>query len=275
MIKYEIVYECCLNKVEELGIEFDFDNNSHIQSPQNMDDIYKNFVYHSQNRSQGYAINFFKEEIEGDRNFAVQVWNCIKDYSFNFDDNYSYIDLFRELITIDKVAAQLSLEKGKDIQFLELAKTCQCIKKYLSSYSTLSEFIDEHSFSDDAKQNWQILTRVSSTIYNVSTQLVPDFFKEQDCICGREFLIKADVHVKRFISVLFGEDKDISDKKVYTYIVDMYREYSAANKEDIPPYKLDKLIYLIGEHFANPQRSKEFARQCRQLAQQPVRNESI
>ena len=77
-MKYEVVYECCLNKVEELGIEFDFDNNSHIQSPQNMDDIYKNFVYHSQNRSQGYAINFFKEEIEGDRNFAVQVWKCIK-----------------------------------------------------------------------------------------------------------------------------------------------------------------------------------------------------
>ena len=58
-MNYKIVYDCCLTKVNDLGITFDFDNNTHIQSPKDMEDIYKNFIYHSQNRSQGYAINFF------------------------------------------------------------------------------------------------------------------------------------------------------------------------------------------------------------------------
>ena len=195
------------------------------------------------------------------------MWECIKKFSFDFEDNYSYINLFKELIRIEKVAQQLSLEKGKDIQFLELAKTCQCVKKYLRSYETLAQFVNDHQFSDDAKQNWEILTRVSSAIYNVSTELVPDFFKEQDCIHGREYLIKADVHVKRFISVLCGKEKDISDKKVYIYIVNMYKNCQDSCKSDIPPYKMDKLIYLIGEHFGNPEKSKNFARACRISAQ--------
>jgi hypothetical protein len=269
-MKYKVVYECCLRKVEELGITFDFDNNTHIQTPENMNDIYKNFVYHSQNRSQGYAVNFFKEENEGDIEFANEVWGCIENYTFDFDDDYSYIGLFREFTRIEKVNSQLSLAKGKDIQFLELAKTCQCIKKYLNRYDTLESFIDEHKFSEDAKNNWKILTRVSSAIYNVSTQLVPDFFKEQDCIKGREYLIKADIHVKRFISVLFQEEQgkqDLSDSKVYTHIINMYRDCSDEDKKDIPPYKLDKLIYLIGEHFGNPQKSKAFAKECRHLAE--------
>ena len=268
-MKYEVVYECCLRKVKELGIEFDFDNNAHIQTPKNMTDIYKNFVYHSQNRSQGYAINFFKEENEGDKDFAQEVWKCIENYTFDFKDDYSYIDLFQELVKIEKVKSQLSLAKGKDIQFLELAKTCQCVKKYLSDYDTLDKFVNNHQFSENANQNWKILTRVSSAIYNVSTELVPDFFTEQNCILGREYLIKADVHVKRFISVLFEKEteKVLSDRKVYTYIVNMYKECQAPNKNDIPPYKLDKLVYLIGEHLSNPQKSKEFARECKLSAQ--------
>lgn len=266
-MNYKTLYECCLRKVEELGITFNFDNNTHIQNPENMNDIYKNFIYHSQNRSQGYAINFFKEENEGSREFAEEVWECIENFSFDFEDNYSYINLFKELIIIENVSQQLSLEKGKDIQFLELAKTCQCIKKYLCSYDTLEQFVNDHQFSDDAEQNWRILTRVSSAIYNVSTELVPDFFKEQACIHGREFLIKADVHVKRFISVLCGKEKDISDKKVYICIVNMYRECQDSDKNNIPPYKLDKLIYLIGEHLGNPAESKNFARECKNAAQ--------
>ena len=270
-MNYKIVYNCCLNKANELGIEFDFDNNAHIQTPENMNDIYKNFVYHSQNRSQGYAINFFKEENEGDIEFAREVWECIKNHAFDFNDDYSYIDLFKKFINIEKVKAQLSLAKGKDIQFLELAKTCQCIKKYLAPYDdNIEAFVEQHRFSENAKQNWNILTNVSSTIYNVSTQLVPDFFKEQACIEGREYLIKADVHVKRFISVLFSDEKgkhDFSDNKVYTYIINMYKDCPDEDKREIPPYKLDKLIYLIGEHFGNPQKSKDFAEKCKRLAQ--------
>lgn len=266
-MNYKIVYDCCLTKINDLGITFDFDNNTHMQSPRDMEDIYKNFIYHSQNRSQGYAINFFKEENEGSPEFAKDVWECIKQFSFDFEDNYSYINLFKELIKIEKVAQQLSLEKGKDIQFLELAKTCQCIKNYLRRYETLVQFVNDHQFSEDGEQNWKILTRVSSAIYNVSTELVPDFFKEQDCIHGREYLIKADVHVKRFISVLCGKEKDISDKKVYIFIMDMYRKCQNSDKYNIPPYKLDKLIYLIGEHLGNPEKSRNFARECKRSAQ--------
>ena len=263
---YKKVYDLCREKATELKIRFDFKNNAHIQSPKNLDDIYKNFVYHSQNRSQGYAINFFAEEDKGDPDFAQDVWNCIKGYHFNLNDNYSYIGLFQNLQAIQKVAQRLSLEKGKDIQFLELCKTCQCIKKYLKNYDTLDDFVNAHEFTEDAEQNWKILTNITLKIYNVSTALVPDFFKEQDRIRGREYLIKPDVHVKRFISVLFNEPKDISDKKVYMHLMNMYREYDGDDKDDFPPYKLDKLIYLIGKRLDSPQESKKFAEECRQKA---------
>ena len=159
-----------------------------------------------------------------------------------------------------KVKEKLSLEKGKDIQYLELAKTCQCIKKYLREYQDINAFINGHKFTDDWRKNWKILKNVSNSIYNVSTELVPDFFKEQDCIEGRGFLIKADIHVKRFISTLFNNGNELSDQKVYYYIMKMYKDCNDTKKTQYEPYKLDKLIYLIGEHCSDPKESIKFAK---------------
>ena len=122
---YRIIYECCVEKCTELGIEFDFNNNQHIQHPISMNDIYKNFVYHSQNRSQGCAINLFK----ADDAEASSIWNVINNYNFNFNDNFDYLNLFNQLKNNVYIRNSLILSKGKDIQFIELAKTCQCIKK--------------------------------------------------------------------------------------------------------------------------------------------------
>lgn len=257
-MNYVSVYRMCLAKVNELGINFNFDNNTHLQHPKNMDDIYKNFVYHSQNRSQGCAINFFKEENKN-YDLVTKVWECIGKFKFDFSNDFSYIQLFEELRKIDKVSEKLSLEKGKDIQYLELAKTCQCIKQYLRKYQDINAFIKDHEFTDDGEKNWTILKNVSDAIYNVSTELVPDFFKEQDCIKGRGFLIKADIHVKRFISTLFNNGDKLSDKSVYSYIMNMYKNCNDKDKAQYEPYKLDKLIYLIGENYGNPKKSIEFA----------------
>lgn len=249
----------CLAKANELNIKFDFNNNTHLQHPKDMNDIYKNFVYHSQNRSQGCAINFFKEEENKNYELVNKVWGCIANFKFDLNDAFSYIKLFEKLREITKVKEKLSLEKGKDIQYLELAKTCQCIKKYLSNYQDIATFINEHKFTERWEANWTILTKVSKAIYNVSTELVPDFFKEQDCIEGRGFLIKADIHVKRFIRALFSIDNELSDKRAYSYIMEMYKKCNDTNKTQCEPYKLDKLIYLIGEHYGDPKRSIEFA----------------
>lgn len=260
---YLSVYNMCLAKVKELGINFDFNNNTHLQHPKDMDDIYKNFVYHSQNRSQGCAINFFKEEENKNYELVTEVWNCILNFEFDFNNDFSYIQLFEELRKIDKVKEKLSLKKGKDIQYLGLAKTCQCIKNYLSKYQDINTFIKDHEFTEDWKRNWKILRTVSDAIYNVSTELVPDFFKEQDCIKGRGFLIKADIHVKRFIRTLFNNGDELSDRKVYSYIMNMYKDCKDTNKEKYEPYKLDKLIYLIGENYGNPIESIKFAKDVR------------
>ena len=245
------------------GVCFDFDNNTHLQHPKNMDDIYKNFVCHSQNRSQGCAINFFKEEENKNFTLVNEVWNCICKFNFDFSNDFSYIQLFEELRKISEVKEKLSLAKGKDIQYLALAKTCQCIKKYLSKYQDLDDFVNQHKFTDVWEKNWKIIKSVSDEIYNVSTELVPDFFKEQDCIIGRGFLIKADIHVKRFIRTLFSNGNQLSDKKVYSYIMDMYRNCIDTNKTQYEPYKLDKLIYLIGEKLSNPEESIDFAKEVK------------
>ena len=255
---YLEVYKMCKKKAEDLGVHFNFDNNTHLQYPKDMDDIYKNFVYHSQNRSQGCAINFFKEENKNP-SLVNDVWDCIFNFNFNFNNDFSYIQLFEELRKISQVKQKLSLAKGKDIQYLELAKTCQCIKKYLSKYHDFNDFVNDHTFTEEWKNNWEIIQRVSDAIYNVSTELVPDFFKEQNCIKGREFLIKADIHVKRFISTLSDTGKDLSDRAVYFYIMDMYKNCIDTNKTQYEPYKLDKLIYLIGEKLSNPEESIKFA----------------
>ena len=41
-LRYSIIYDCCVRKCEELGICFDFDNNTHLQHPRTLDDIYVN-----------------------------------------------------------------------------------------------------------------------------------------------------------------------------------------------------------------------------------------
>lgn len=259
---YRIIYECCVAKCRELGIEFDFDNNQHIQHPNSMNDIYKNFVYHSQNRSQGGAINFFRvSEAE-----ANSIWNVINNYEFNFNDNYDYLNLFNQLKNNAYIRDSLSLTKGKDIQYIELAKTCQCIKKYLTNFHTINDFVAAHTFTNDANNNWTILNRVASEIYNIGTELVPDFFKEQDCINGREYLIKADVHVKRFFSNYKG--RKLTDRQVYSELLSLYNSEDQATRQDIPPYKLDKLIYLIGEYYGNPNDSLAFAQSVLQRIEQ-------
>ncbi len=251
-IKYLTIYNCCVEKCNELEIRFDFDNNTHLQHPQSMDDVYKNLVFHSQNRSQGCAINFFKEPQRAD-----SIWNIIAQYAFNFENDYDYINLFFQLKDDPDVANLLRLEGGKDIQYIELAKTCQCIKKYLNNYENLESFVNAHRFTSDARRNWGIIKTVARSIYNVGTELIPDFFKEQDCISGREYLVKADIHVKRFFSNLFNSS--LSDKQVYEKLLELYNESDQNTKQNIPPYKVDKLIYLIGERYGNPNDSKRFA----------------
>ena len=257
-LRYSIIYDCCVRKCEELGICFDFDNNTHLQHPRTLDDIYVNLVYHSQNRSQGCAINFFKlMEDEMRREPAERILGIIRDYHFNLEDNFDYINLFERLKDDAYVSSSLSLEKGKDIQYLELAKTCQCIKKYISNYDSLDSFIRSHTFTNDADNNWRIIRRVANSIYNMSTELIPDFFKEQDCIVGRDFLVKADIHVKRFFKNIY--QTELTDKGVYEKLLNLYNEADQETRENCPPYKLDKLIYLIGEHFGNPDDSNTFA----------------
>ena len=40
----------------------------------------------------------------------------------------------------------------------------------------------------------------------------------------------------------------------------MHKECNDTNKTQYEPYKLDKLIYLIGENYSNPEYSIEFAK---------------
>lgn len=256
-INYITIHNCCVQKCRELGINFDFNNNNHLQYPNSLDDIYKNLVYHSQNRSQGCAINFFKAADSNQAEMAERVWEIIKNYQFNLSDDFDYINLFLNLKDDENVSRLLSLEKGKDIQYLELAKTCQCVRKYLSRYTSIADFTNDHTFSNNAKSNWNIIRRVANSIYNMSTELVPDFFKEQDCILGREYLIKADIHVKRFFENIYG--RKLSDRQVYESLLELYNNADRITKQSIYPYKVDKLIYLIGMELGNPEASRQFA----------------
>ncbi len=125
----------------------------------------------------------------------------------------------------------------------------ECSKEEYDEYS------DKHISFEDLNNkivNWKIISFTPR-----STELVPDFLKEQDCIRGREYLVKADIHVKRFFENIYK--KKLSDKKVYEFLLQIYNDADFNTKRDVPPYKVDKLIYLIGEHLGNPDEAKKFA----------------
>lgn len=254
-LNYKTIYECCLEKANELNIQFDFENNPDLQNPQNIDELYKNFVYHSQNRSQGYALNFFEVKKET----ADSIWKIISSYKFNLKNNFDYLNLFQEIIKDKNVSTALSPNKGKDIQYLELAKTCQCIYEYLSKYRNLNDFVKNHKFDADFKNNWKIIKIVENEIYNMGPALISDFFKEQKCIKGREYLIKADVHVKRFFKNIC-DTNNMNDKKLYDLMLYLYKNTDNMTKKEAPPYKLDKLIYLIGIKMDDPIKEEKFAK---------------
>lgn len=248
-INYSVLADCCVRKFNELGLQFDFENNPHLQHPKSINDIYKNFVFHSQNRSRGCAINFF----EDDRNLGDIIWDIIKKHQFNLDDNSDYMNLFNEFKDNAQVRKFFSSSKGKDIQFLELSKTCQDIQRYISGFESIKDFVDHHVFTTDAATNWGIIKTVSKEIYNMDVALILDFFKEQDRIIGRDYLIKPDVHVKRFLKRLYGED--LSDKELYAQLLKDYKNSDENTRQNMTPYKLDKYIYYIGKK----RDQKEFA----------------
>ena len=150
---------------------------------------------------------------------------------------------------------------------MELAKTCQCIDKYLNQYKDFNDFKENHKFSNDFKANWKTFKLVSNQIYNVGTELVPDFFKEQKYIKGREYIVKPDTHVKRFFEILCNNGNSLTDKQVFNKLMEMYENCNEKNKrEKMPPYNLDKLIFLIGSKLNNVQERTKFAEDVRNYA---------
>ena len=126
------------------------------------------------------------------------MWECIKKFSFDFEDNYSYINLFKELIRIEKVSRQLSLEKGKDIQFLELAKTCQCVKKYLSSYETLEKFVENrgmHDLIQDIKIPTETVTEVKGeNVKEYERKIFPGYVLIKMIVTNDSWYVVRNIH---------------------------------------------------------------------------------
>lgn len=257
---YSIISNCCEQKLEELGVDYV----EHLQNAKTMDDVFKNFVYHSQNRSRGFAFNFFKAEESGDnqkRKEAEAIWEIIKKHSFNPKNKYDYLVLFDEFKADSKIKKLFAnSSNGKDIQYIQLAKTCQCIRNFLNKYHySFNEFIKRFKFSsNNAQANIKKINKAADKIYNMGFALICDFFKEQNYIKGHEFLIKPDVHVNRFLTTFFGEEK--SNENLYQKLLDLYKQADLKTKKEVPLYKIDKYIYLIGKKLKSPKKAEQFAR---------------
>lgn len=264
---YDYLYKKCETKYKDISgesdietiFEKDLQKLDHIKDDRDkMDEVFLNFVKHSQNRSEGCALDFFESGDEN--NICNKVSDIIVTYHRNHINNFDYLELF-SILKEERLISSLFKEiKGKDIQYIQLAKTCQDIHNYLKNYNSLSEFINapRHIFEQyNPNENWHKIKNISKDIYNMGNALVSDFFKEQFDIIGREFLIKFDTHIRRFFEIV--DLKDIEDgkkckgnkkssiKNVYCRLINLYNRLNKEDSKKMTPYNLDKLIFKIGK----------------------------
>lgn len=258
-ITYRELYKRCRKEFANQNLKFDFKNNKDLQKANSRKEICKHFIEHSQNRAKGRAIKLLDLDKESEKNKANKFWAIIEGHYFKKNYKYDYLklfDKFRNQILSDN----LELSDGEDINFIELAKTCVCIRTYVYNFSSVKEFKEEHVFTDNAKSNLDIIKKVETNIYNMGTALISDFFKEQIYIKGRMHLIKDDIHMKRFLTTFFGDDDMDS---CYMKLMKLYNEADMKTKKKVPVYKLDKMIYLLGKKYRSEEKMTKFAKQLR------------
>jgi hypothetical protein len=254
MTSYQILYEAAkdiIQKDPDLKNDYD-DHLAHdSNSAKDLDDLFLNFVRHSQNRSQGGAINLYKlNNPKGNPKLVAAVENVIKSHHYTPSD---YLSLYQEFakdptVGIDLNAANLKSEKS--VRYFGFAKTCVGIHKYIFNYQDLNDFCSNHQFSGKYGNDIKIVQSTVKNIYNVSTALALDFYKEQSCLddYGRKLLCKPDTHMLDVFRQLSGQS-NLTEKGVVQEMDKLYQDFQ---KDPLfvkghEPYYLDKMIFVIGE----------------------------
>lgn len=259
---YEFMADQVFAKAAEMGISFDFANNIHLNKAQNMNDVFKNFVFHSQNRGQGKAINFYDAYFSNNEvELADKVWSIIENFDF-VGNNYAPEKLFEKFKELNSYGFDLNLADDKKNSYFKFARTVCDIKKYLASFPDLNSFIERFNFGKTSVDyNLDLIVSVWHRIYNVKTALTCDFFKEQEYITNREYLIKPDTHVVNFFSALF--DREFTPEEVFLRFCNAYKNSNVLNNPKYVPYNVDKIIFLLGTKLRKAKLSS-FAKEVRE-----------
>ena len=123
-------------------------------------------------------------------------------------------------------------------------------KSVISIVIFLSEFNNYEQFNDfvsiytnyRGKNEDYVLNSlpvyIASNLYNMGYTLVCDALKE----CGYDSFIKPDIHLINFYKIVNRKDK-ANEQEVQKFF------FNLASQNEMSPYKLDKIIWLIGTEF--------------------------
>lgn len=259
---YKVMADMVFEKADKMGITFDFENNIHLNKAQNMDDVFKHFVFHSQNRGQGKAINFYDAYLNNkDVALADKVWEIVSSYNY-FESGYNPNKLFENFSILNECGFDVNLTGGKSNSYYKFARTICDIKKYLDGFNNLDAFIAKFNFGKTSVEyNLGLIVEVWNQIHNIKTALTCDFFKEQEYITNHEYLIKPDTHVTNFFNALF--DSTFSAEEVFIKFCNAYKDSNVLDDPKYVPYNVDKMIFLLGSKLRKTKLSL-FAKEVRE-----------